>query len=422
DGNEQSTDAKSRLIRRQEKALDLKHHALSQFKDWYVAKKKERQQKKDAHKNGPALQGRAITFVPTEPWPQPADGAQLVKDIIAAIGRFAVMQDHERIAIAFWILHSHAHSAADCSPILTHLSPTPGCGKTQALGVEKRLVPKPLASSNCSPSAIFRCVEAHRPTLLIDEGDSFFSLDEALRGILNSGHTRTTAYVLRSEGKGNEPRQFSTWPPKITAAIGKLPLTIMQRSIIIHMRKRKQSEPVERFLDRREYPELEELRRKAARWTADNLTALEQAPEPSFPSNMDDRAVGNWIPLFTIADAIGAEWPRKIREAAQQFKGRPGTTPQVVELLADIRDVFAEKRIDRIWSADLVAALKDLDGRPWREGNRGKGLTTNYLANQLGEFDIHPDTVRIGTRTKKGYMIDWFKDAFERYLADEKPR
>src|SRR5262249_1609754 len=256
DGNEQSTDAKSRLIRRQEKALDLKHHALSQFKDWYVAKKKERQQKKDAHKNGPALQGRAITFVPTEPWPQPADGAQLVKDIIAAIGRFAVMQDHERIAIAFWILHSHAHSAADCSPILTHLSPTPGCGKTQALGVEKRLVPKPLASSNCSASAIFRCVEAHRPTLLIDEGDSFFSLDEALRGILNSGHTRTTAYVLRSEGKDNEPRQFATWSPKILAAIGKLPLTIMQRSIIIHMRKRKKSEPVERFLDRREYPEL----------------------------------------------------------------------------------------------------------------------------------------------------------------------
>jgi putative DNA primase/helicase len=323
------------------------------------------------------------------------------------------MQYYERIAVAFWILHSHAHSAADCSPILTHLSPTPGCGKTQALGVTKRLVPKPLATSNCSVSAIFRCIEAHQPTLLIDEGDTFFSLDQALRGILNSGHTRTAAYVLRKE------RQFSTWSPKILAAIGRLPLTIMQRSIIIHMRKRKQSEPVERFLDRREYPELEELRRKAARWAADNLTALEQAPEPSFPSNMDDRAVGNWIPLFTIADAIGAEWPRKVREAAQQFKSRSGTTPQVVELLADIRDFFAEKGIDRIWSADLVAALKELDGRPWKEANRGKALTTNYLANQLGEFDIHPDTVRIGIKTKKGYMLDWFRDAFERYLINE---
>ena len=46
------------------------------------------------------------------------------------------------------------------------------------------------AGPNCTPATIFRVIEAHEPSLLVDEFDSFQNAHEELRGILNSGHTR----------------------------------------------------------------------------------------------------------------------------------------------------------------------------------------------------------------------------------------
>jgi putative DNA primase/helicase len=73
------------------------------------------------------------------------------------------------------------------------------------------LVPRALLSSNISPALLFRIVEKYSPTLLVDEADSFLRDKEELRGILNSGHTRDAAYVVRTVGDENEPRRFSTW-------------------------------------------------------------------------------------------------------------------------------------------------------------------------------------------------------------------
>jgi hypothetical protein len=45
---------------------------------------------------------------------------------------------------------------------------------------------------------LFRYIEEVRPTLLIDEADSFVKDNEEMRGILNSGHTKAAAYVIRN--------------------------------------------------------------------------------------------------------------------------------------------------------------------------------------------------------------------------------
>ena len=68
-------------------------------------------------------------------------------------------------------------------------------------------------------------IEAVPPTLLIDEMDSFQEADESLRGILNSGHTKAGARAIRVHGDDHEVRLYSTWCPKIVAAIGSLPDT-----------------------------------------------------------------------------------------------------------------------------------------------------------------------------------------------------
>ena len=54
--------------------------------------------------------------------------------------------------------------------------------------------------------------------------------------------------------------------------------------------------------------QLDLLRRRAARWVADHLPAL-QAADPAVPDELDDRQADNWRPLLAIADEAGGEWP-----------------------------------------------------------------------------------------------------------------
>ena len=148
-------------------------------------------------------------------------------------------------AAALWTLHAHAHDTAAISPILAITSPTPECGKTTLLTLLGALVPKPLAASNITAAPLFRAVEKWRPTLLIDEADTFLRDSDELRGIINSGHNRGAAFVIRSVGDDHEPRQFMTWAPKVIALIGKLPPTLASRAIHIEMRRLGPGETVE---------------------------------------------------------------------------------------------------------------------------------------------------------------------------------
>ena len=48
----------------------------------------------------------------------------------------------------------------------------------------------------------------------------------------------------------------------------------------------------------------------------------------------------------------------------------------------------------------------------------GQGLSKNKLANLLGKFGVHSQTLRVGDRTQKGYKLASFCDVFRRYLDD----
>ncbi len=110
-----------------------------------------------------------------EPWDHSVDGRRLLDDLVAALHRYLALPDGAAEALALWIIHTHAHDAADVSPRAAFTSPEPGCGKSTSLAVLRRLVLRPLPASNISPAAVFRAVEAFRPTLLIDELDAVFT-------------------------------------------------------------------------------------------------------------------------------------------------------------------------------------------------------------------------------------------------------
>jgi hypothetical protein len=255
---------------------------------------------------------------------------------------------------------------------------------------------------------------------LIDEADTFVKDDEALRGILNSGHTKVAANVVRNVEINGEhkPRRFSTWAPKAIATIRELADTLEDRAIVLTLQRKPRSAKVER-LRKRDNDEFAVLRRRAARWAADNFAKLVD-PDPQIPDALNDRAADNWRPLLAIADLADGDWPERAREAARTISGEERDASAInVELLADIRKAFGESEC--MTSADLVAALVADPERPWATwGKNDKPLTQNQLARLLRPFAIISETVHpLGRPHAKGYLRVRFEDAWAVYVPGQ---
>lgn len=361
-------------------------------------------------------QGTALQLPSPEPWPHPVDGATLLADLIAGVLRYVVMEAGSAEAIAMWVLHAHCLNAFPISPKLAITSPEKRCGKTTCLDVVAALVPRPLRTVNTTGPAIFRTIEAMQPTLLMDEADTFLTDNDDLRGILNSGHRRSSAWVIRLVGDDHEPRQFSTWAATVIAMIGRLPDTLEDRSIPVVLRRKLPAEVVA-VLRADRTPDLDILARKAARWAADNFDRLAEA-DPIIPAGIHNRSADNWRPLLAVADAAGGEWPVRARRVAEGIAeaGNEGEQSAKVMLLDDIRAAFEDMGRDRLSSADLVSALVAMEGRPWCEWKHGKPITQNSLARQLQPFNLVPGNLRVHGQVMKGYRLEQFRDAFARYI------
>jgi putative DNA primase/helicase len=357
-----------------------------------------------------------------EPWDEPVDGAALLADIERVFARYVYLPTGASVALSLWTLHAWTMDAGDISPFIVLVSPTKRCGKTTVLIILYYLTPRSELASNISPSALFRYVEDIRPTLLIDEADSFMKDNEELRGILNSGHTKAAAHVIRNVEINGEhkPRRFSTWAPKAIAAIRELADTLEDRAVVLMLQRKPRTAKVER-LRKRDSDEFATLRRKAARWAKDSFKKLTD-PDPRIPEALNDRAADNWRPLLAIADLAGGEWPTRAREAACVLSGDGRDVASVnVELLADIRKAFGESEV--MTSADLVAALVADPERPWATWGKGdKPLTQNQLARLLRPFAIISETVHpLGRSHAKGYKRAHFEEAWAAYLPGQNP-
>ena len=302
------------------------------------------------------------------------------------------------------------------SPILGITSPTPECGKSTPADHHRRHGAACADSHQSHASTIFRAVEKWRPTLLIDEADTFLTENQEMRGILNSGHQKAGAYVLRTvdTGKGHEPQRYCTWAPKAIAMIGKMPATLTSRAIRIELQRKRPGANVKPLrADRLDH--LTPLRQQAARWVADNQIQL-GAIDPDMPAEIGNRTADNWRPLIAIADVAGGEWPERAREIA---KGDRMPVQELgIMLLEDIQKIFADENTDRISSANLANKLVLEEDRPWVEYHYGKPITPRQIAELLEPFKIAPHNIAVGTTRPKGYLLQDFKDAFANYTPD----
>jgi putative DNA primase/helicase len=363
-------------------------------------------------------QGRGVPLEDPDPWPDAVNGAALLDAIATTFSPYLALPAHASTALALWVLHVYAFEAWFTSPLLAITSPVKRCGKTLLLVVLGALVPRRLFASNVTPAVLFRTIEKYGPTLLIDEADTFIRDNDELRGVLNSGHTRTTAVVIRAVGDEHDPRAFSTWCPKAIALIGKLPDTLADRAIEVAMRRRTAGEHIQRLRQDRIGGECSDLRRKAVRWAADHLGTLQDA-DPQVPETLHDRAADCWRPLLAVADCAGGHWPAMARKAAIALSGESADDAST-GLLRDVQVIFAAEGDPETLSSSLIAEkLIGLEDRPWREYSHGRPLSTAKLARLLAEYGIYPSKIRFGAKTANGYARRSFEDAWCRYIPVE---
>lgn len=353
-----------------------------------------------------------------ELWPEPVDGAVLFEELSDTFRKYLALQPYQAETLALWSIFSYSFNASNIAPKLLIHSPEKRCGKTTLLDVLSELVWKPLLASNITPAVIFRVIENVGGTIMIDEADTFIRDNTELTGIINSGHRKKHAIVWRCDGDKNEPKTFSTWAPTVIAMIGKPKDTIVDRSIIITMRRKTAEEQVSRFIPHKAEAELKVLASKIARWCDDNFDDLCEA-EPQMPEGLNDRAADNWRPLLAIADLIGSDCSLLARKASIHLNQREideESTSISSLLLSDIYDAFQMEKDNRIATDRLLGCLWSIEDRPWADWNRGRPITAAQIARHLRPFGISPQKMRFGNSTIRGYERQQFEDAFTRYL------
>jgi hypothetical protein len=332
------------------------------------------------------------------------------------------LAEHQCVAVALWICHTFVFDRFAVTPRLALLSPVRGCGKTTALNLISALAAELRRADHISAAAIFPMTHSDRPTLLLDEVDNLdLMTNSALLAVANSGHRRggkVARYVAPAVC------EFSTFAPMALAAIGRLPLPLAHRSVVIRM-ARDQTGDLQRLDEHNkdQCAERDAIHRAIFNWSR----RVQLNSDPAMPAELHDRRADNWRPLLAVADSFGPVWGDLARDAAVVLSRGHQDEDPAVTLLSDIRDTFyRHPTADRLATAVIIAELVDLPSGLWsewrgpRDDQVARKLTPAGLARMLEPFGIRPKTIwppRRGTTEKsaKGYHRHDFEAAWASY-------
>jgi hypothetical protein len=330
------------------------------------------------------------------------------------------VSDEQAVIMAAWVLHTYVFDAAETTPYCHITAPERACGKSRLMETLEAISAAPVRSGGMTAAALVRTIEAKRPTIFLDEMDASLNGDkeyaEAIRGILNEGF-RKGGIFYKCVGKDFELKGFSVYCPKCFAGIGQLPDTVSSRSIVIEMRRKLPGEDVEPFRQKAVKSAAAPIKKALEVWAARGAAGLLETITPASLAFLSDRQNDIAEPLLCIAQLAGNGWLQRLTDALQTvFKTASVEDGSIgVTLLADIRIVFDERESDTVPSAVLAERLCKIEGRLWAEWSHGKGLSANNLARQLNKYSIHPQTIRVGDDTPKGYRRVDFEDLWSRY-------
>ena len=233
---------------------------------------------------------------------------------------------------------------------------------------------------------------------------------------------------MRCEKIGNkfEITEYRIFCPKCFGGLdnGRLPDTVTDRCIRIPMERKLPTDAVVRKCDR----EAAEL----ADTLLPSLKALHLSEEIRGPlrrfrqerlDELNDRTNDITEPLFAIAHLAGGKWPGLARVAILEACAETSAEDSLgVKLLRSIGVIFAREGVSAIFTNNLVYKLADEDDGPWGDmwdkslENGNTKSAGRKIARMLTKYGIAPEQIRIGNDTNKGYKVDWFMVAFDRYV------
>lgn len=366
-------------------------------------------------------------FEAVTPYSEPVVIADLLAEIEGVIKGHVALSDHAATALAVWVLHTYVYELRDTVAYVAIESPEKRCGKTTLLSVLAAMAHRPLIASNITVSALFRAIDTLRPTLFIDEADTFMAGNGTIKGIINSGNTWRTAYVLRmskskkargqatgapfAENSDSTLRRYNCWCPKVIAMIGQTPDTIADRSIVVPMCRKLVSER------RAPLSELNTggLKAKCVRFAEDTGQIIAQS-EKIYGAGLNDRAADTFDPLYVIARLAGNEWEQKLHAAGAALVSNSQSHSHRCELLLDILTIFILSGKEKLFSRQLAATLRDGGCGTRSSALKYSAMDEHRICQTLRPYGIRPSTIRIGTEVNKGYRREDFHDALHRYV------
>lgn len=314
--------------------------------------------------------------------------------VVKVFDTYMDAKPHYMWGAALWALHTHVFMQYDKSPRLTILSPVPNCGKSTVLNILGAMAWESKRVIDPSEASLLRLANKH--SLLIDEVDNM-SIVKRMRSILNDGHS-----FGGSVSRVQPDKTVVNWPvygPVALAGIGKVPATLMSRSVVIRLHR--SSKPLERFSPREHY-----YASQLHRWAEHSGQNLD--PDPKMPLSMVGRNADKWRPLIAIADYFGRG--HLVRSMALTYMNESATLDIRESVLRDTQKVFTKTKAKIITTDYLCETLREDKDGDFEVDYTEHKVTKRVLGNILVEFQIRSRPYR---HQRGPVQRCWFREDFE---------
>ena len=186
------------------------------------------------------------------------------------------------------------------------------------------------------------------------------------------------------------------------------------------MKRRAPHEAVEPFRVSKLQEESSAIRQHIEQWASQRKDLL--ANMKPLPFQVSDRDADVWESLIAIGDCADEQWSQAIRVTAVTLVTLKREAPQSlgILLLSDIKAIFDNKKVQSISTKELLFELNNITTSPWEDSEHAK-LDERKLSKFIKPYGVKSDSIRFGELVCKGYKLDFFKDAFIRYLPASTP-
>lgn len=351
--------------------------------------------------------------------------------------RFTIFRSSETsVLLAIWTMGTYVHSVFRWFPYLWLTSPDKRCGKSTLM---ERICGVGFNSTgltvNQSESWLFREVSANSATLLLDEVDNLRNADREHRGaimsILNGGFNKDSV-VNRSDTDGEKitPREFRVYSPKVLAGLEELSDTIADRCIKITLSRKKKTEKIERYDERKWLPLLARIKDDLHIFGltyATEIAKFYNLPDlMDIPAEADDRCRDILEPLFAIAmivdtDANDMKWTavggmkRVVMQQAEIRQTQEADTQAIPMLIRLLREQPLNGDSLYLKGKEFLGVVKESPGlesvdSPQKLGALMRKLNLRSAANRIpGE-----------TGVDRCYKVpqEVLQDLYDRYISD----